>query len=685
MLRIKCSNPGSAVLWAAMTVMTLFMGPEVLIAQFRAPNIISRNVAAGSYCLGTDLFENLHIAYVTGNVLNLHTLLADGRVTDMLVATNASQPDLDFFSVSLHLAYLQKRDDDPGGEIWYAAQVGRTLRTPELVSPGGERCCRPAIEVDLRGNPFFAWERYDDRGETVIQLAGMRGEIAGLGRGERPDLVVDSGGNLHVFFLRDGIIHYTSDASSAQPRTFPEPEPIAGGIPAPHSSPRAMLAGGSNIYLAFSAGGGLQLANNITGNFEETRLIDTGNATSPSLDFDNTGSLALSYQKNGAIYYVSGNPEDPGLPVRIFSGEESNLAPMISTDTFGNHSVIFGQEDTLLMTTDALPPVAAFSITQLAGIAPLEVQMRDESAGDVTAWLWALGDGDSSVLQNPVHTYQEPGEYPVSLTVIGPGGRSVSTVEQVVQVNESGNRMWVADVRVYPGLEAVYIPVEVTHDVPVQAIQVAATFDPGFIEVTGVDFLLTNLRLLSPELLAFNISNNPKRPYVTSGIIFDIEPPYDGRTLPPGENQRLLNIIADISPLAPVEGSTVVRLANGVGEPPLENILTVNSMTVLPRLEKAGTVFFSAPEMSTAAFVRGDANGNQLVNISDPVVLLGYLFLGENPVACLDAADANDSGTINVADAAYSLNFLFRGGRIPPPPFPNPGLDPSEDTLNCDQ
>jgi len=446
-----------------------------------------------------------------------------------------------------------------------------------------------------------------------------------------------------------------------------------------------MLAGGSNIYLAFSAGEGLQLASNITGNFEETRLIDTGNTTSPSLDFDNTGSLALSYQRDGSIYYVSGNPEDPGLPVRIFSGEESNLAPMISTDTFGNHPVIFSQEDTLLMTTDALPPVATFSITQLSGIAPLEVQMRDESAGDVTAWLWTLGDGDSSVLQDPVHTYQEPGEYPVSLTVIGPGGRSVSTVEQVVQVNESGNRMWVADVRVYPGLEAVYIPVEVTHDVPVQAIQVAATFDPGFIEVTGVDFLLTNLRLLSPELLAFNISNDPERPYVTSGIIFDIEPPYDGRTLPPGENQRLLNIIADISPLAPVEGSTVVRLANGVGEPPLENILTVNSMTVLPRLEKAGTVFFSAPEMSTAAFVRGDANGNQLVNISDPVVLLGYLFLGEAPVACLDAADANDSGTINVADAAYSLNFLFRGGRIPPPPFPNPGLDPSEDTLNCDQ
>ena len=73
-----------------------------------------------------------------------------------------------------------------------------------------------------------------------------------------------------------------------------------------------------------------------------------------------------------------------------------------------------------------------------------------------------------------------------------------------------------------------------------------------------------------------------------------------------------------------------------------------------------------------------------MVNISDAVVILGYLFLGEDPVECLDAGDANDSGTINVADAAYSLNFLFRGGMIPPPPFPNPGLDPSDDQLSCD-
>jgi hypothetical protein len=234
-------------------------------------------------------------------------------------------------------------------------------------------------------------------------------------------------------------------------------------------------------------------------------------------------------------------------------------------------------------------------------------------------------------------------------------------------------------------MQDVYIPVELSHDVPVQALQVAATFEPEHLEVTSVDFLLTNLRQLGAELLAYNVSNNPERPYVTAGIIFDIEPPYDGRTLPPGENQRILNIVADVSPDAPAEGNATVRLANGVGAPPLENILTVNSMTVLPRIGKAGTVFFSPAEAGRGVFVRGDADGNGQVNISDAVVLLGYLFLGEDPVECLDAGDANDSGTINVADAAYCLNFLFRGGMIPPPPFPNPGLDPSEDRMNCDE
>lgn len=47
-----------------------------------------------------------------------------------------------------------------------------------------------------------------------------------------------------------------------------------------------------------------------------------------------------------------------------------------------------------------------------------EVTFTDQSSG-ADSWLWYFGDGDSSVMQNPVHIYPGVGFYPVSLTVNG--------------------------------------------------------------------------------------------------------------------------------------------------------------------------------------------------------------------------------------------------------------------------
>jgi PKD repeat protein len=54
---------------------------------------------------------------------------------------------------------------------------------------------------------------------------------------------------------------------------------------------------------------------------------------------------------------------------------------------------------------------------QLSGPAPLTVNFTDLSTGNPTAWAWTFGDGQTSTLQNPPHTYQNPGNYTVSLTV----------------------------------------------------------------------------------------------------------------------------------------------------------------------------------------------------------------------------------------------------------------------------
>lgn len=82
-------------------------------------------------------------------------------------------------------------------------------------------------------------------------------------------------------------------------------------------------------------------------------------------------------------------------------------------------------------------------------------------------------------------------------------------------------------------------------------------------------------------------------------------------------------------------------------------------------------------------FVRGDASADGRLDLSDPVTCLGYLFLGRPVTTCLDAFDADDSGGLNISDAVYLLNFLFGGGRVPPAPYPDAGLDPTRDSIDC--
>ena len=64
-------------------------------------------------------------------------------------------------------------------------------------------------------------------------------------------------------------------------------------------------------------------------------------------------------------------------------------------------------------------PAADFNATPLNGINPLTVQFNDNSTGSVpTSWNWSFGDNTpNATVQNPVHTYANPGLYTVNLTV----------------------------------------------------------------------------------------------------------------------------------------------------------------------------------------------------------------------------------------------------------------------------
>lgn len=81
-------------------------------------------------------------------------------------------------------------------------------------------------------------------------------------------------------------------------------------------------------------------------------------------------------------------------------------------------------------------------------------------------------------------------------------------------------------------------------------------------------------------------------------------------------------------------------------------------------------------------FIRGDANGDRAIDLSDSVGVLSALFLG-GALDCPDAADLNDDGKLDISDALYGLSYLFLDGEPPAKPFPNPGPDLTPDRFVC--
>jgi hypothetical protein len=90
----------------------------------------------------------------------------------------------------------------------------------------------------------------------------------------------------------------------------------------------------------------------------------------------------------------------------------------------------------------------------------------------------------------------------------------------------------------------------------------------------------------------------------------------------------------------------------------------------------------SDPTPSTR-FIRGDANADGKVDVSDAVKDLFHLFLAES-IPCEKAADATDDGRLDISDPILILDFLFGGHAAPREPSGSCGLDPTGDDRSCE-
>ena len=103
--------------------------------------------------------------------------------------------------------------------------------------------------------------------------------------------------------------------------------------------------------------------------------------------------------------------------------------PYCRNKTIGTGSVVAGR------------PVADFTATPTSDIVPAVITFTDRSSGSPETWLWDFGDGDTSLDQNPVHTYAAFGTYTVSMTAANTYGSSVRTRTGYITVLKGANRV----------------------------------------------------------------------------------------------------------------------------------------------------------------------------------------------------------------------------------------------------
>ena len=176
---------------------------------------------------------------------------------------------------------------------------------------------------------------------------------------------------------------------------------------------------------------------------------------------------------------------------------------------------------------------------------------------------------------------------------------------------------------------------------------------------------------------------DPTNGTIICGVLFDALPPFDGQTVPSlGYPQEIAYLLGEIS-AGSLDQDIEFSPQDGFGTPPIMNMFVIGSGSVSVSSLVSGTIEVRSPPVEPI-FIRGDVNMDTLVDLADPIYHLDYTFLDGPLPSCMDAGDANDDGISDISDAIFLLYYFFIGGPGPWVPFPNAGIDWTDDNLDCD-
>lgn len=223
---------------------------------------------------------------------------------------------------------------------------------------------------------------------------------------------------------------------------------------------------------------------------------------------------------------------------------------------------------------------------------------------------WYFGDGDSSKLLNPVHEYDDYGNFDVKLVAQLFGYRDSLIKEDYIQV---------IDTLKY----TVYSPVDIIVTDPAgDSISVDTNTIPG----ASYDTLL-------------DVNQDGE----TDDVVTILNPLTGDYTI---------KVVAESGSIG---GSyTLAVKLDGNEDTPMVTAAPA------PQPGEVDTVFYTI-----TGYLRGDPNSDGVKNVSDVIFLINYLFKGGLPPVPLILGDLNCDNQVNISDVIYLINYLYRGGPAP--------------------
>ena len=156
------------------------------------------------------------------------------------------------------------------------------------------------------------------------------------------------------------------------------------------------------------------------------------------LDFNDAGEFVYSTQialvsASGTIFSPRGiKPGNATMRVRSRRSSSFSSTDACSTVSFGE------TEDYTLIQSIRYAPIANFATGSTNSGINCPIQFENTSTGYGASFSWNFGDGNSSTMENPSHSYSSQGNYTVSLTVTNSIGSDSETKTNYMSISAAG-------------------------------------------------------------------------------------------------------------------------------------------------------------------------------------------------------------------------------------------------------